>query len=674
MKSTRWILAALMIMLMSMSAMAQDDPFVLIKSYDFQNRQPAYDINKMIHDNLGDKAKLAEIEKKLAAILADPQADPAAKQEVCKMLWQIGTKISVPILSKMLYNPDLSNNARFALERDLDPSAGKALRIAMVKTSGTMQVGIINSVGDRGDPLAVGELKKLAGSKNALVSQASIAALGKIPTSAALDSLLTISRKNPMADQAVVGCADRIANLGELAKAWKAFQVMAQNGKPSEVRVAAIRGLIATHSPQALKIAMEGLKSDDGYVQVSCAHLIGFDKNPQFTAKSLAVWPDLTAHLQAVMLTALAERSEMSAAGLVMKALKSDDPELRMAGINSVPPLHAAEAVPILANFVTKGGDEGQSARNALIMLPGAEGEKMILNLTKEGTPPVRAALLGLLAERPTASTKAYLMEAARGSEPQSAAAALNVLAQMGGPQDMDSLVKILVTTDNDNVRDSAQSAVVAVAQRMDNHDQAAAPLLTAYDSASSPAKISVIGALAQIGGAKALDSLIKDTQSSDADIKQAAVSSLADTWSDSRPLSTLMGIAINDSSKSMRVMAVRGALRLIKQDEGLNADQKVNMIGEIMRIAERPEEKWQALSVLRDCRTDSAVQLASKSLDDPNLFSEAADTILYLAAPQKNGNTQLPAVKSDAMSAALDKIIQLTKDDNQKALAQKLK
>ena len=75
MKLMRWILAALMIMMMSMCAMAQDDPFVLIKSYDFQNRQPAYDINKMIHDNLGDKAKLAGIEKKLVAILADPQPD-----------------------------------------------------------------------------------------------------------------------------------------------------------------------------------------------------------------------------------------------------------------------------------------------------------------------------------------------------------------------------------------------------------------------------------------------------------------------------------------------------------------------------------------------------------------------------------------------------------------------
>ena len=55
-------------------------------------------------------------------------------------------------------------------------------------------------------------------------------------------------------------------------------------------------------------------------------------------------------------------------------------------------------------------------------------------------------------------------------------------------------------------------------------------------------------------------------------------------------------------------------------------------------------------------------------------MFGDAATVILYLAGPQRKNNRDLGAVKGDATTAALDKIIQATKDDAQRAEAQKLK
>jgi hypothetical protein len=92
------------------------------------------------------------------------------------------------------------------------------------------------------------------------------------------------------------------------------------------------------------------------------------------------------------------------------------------------------------------------------------------------------------------------------------------------------------------------------------------------------------------------------------------------------------------------------------------------------MEVAERPEEKRQALGVLRDCRVPSALDLAAASLDDAAVFDEAADTVLYLAAPQKKGDTNLPAVKGSATTAALDKVARLAKDDNLRTKAQALR
>jgi hypothetical protein len=92
------------------------------------------------------------------------------------------------------------------------------------------------------------------------------------------------------------------------------------------------------------------------------------------------------------------------------------------------------------------------------------------------------------------------------------------------------------------------------------------------------------------------------------------------------------------------------------------------------MKVAERPEEKKQALGVIRECRVPSAVALAGSVLTDPILFDEAADAVLYLAAPQKKGDANLTAVKGPETTTALNQVIKLSKDPEVKQKAEKLK
>ena len=69
-----------------------------------------------------------------------------------------------------------------------------------------------------------------------------------------------------------------------------------------------------------------------------------------------------------------------------------------------------------------------------------------------------------------------------------------------------------------------------------------------------------------------------------------------------------------------------------------------------------------------------AAVELAAKYLDDSTLFNDAANTILYLAAKQRKNDHDLAPVTGPAVDSALDKIIEQSKDDVQKAAAQKIK
>jgi HEAT repeat protein len=653
----------------------QDDPFEKLKSYDFQSRAPVAAINQQIQQALGDKAALAQIEQSLVGVLEDPATTFAGKQEACRMLWIVGSARSVPTLAKMLTDDKLSDMARYALERNADPSAAKALRVALATAQGKVLVGIINSIGNRGDADAVAILKPFTASDDSLVSSAAIAALGKIGNEHALAVLISLPTKNLLIYKAMLHCAERLAATGKPHQAEPVYESLVGEGRPDVVRVEALRGLAGMLSPQASAMALTALRSPDTYVQEMAARVCGSFTDKPTTARCLATWPVLPTSTQVILLTALSDRREAAALSIALDATESKDPALRTAGIQAVGRVGGVKAVLRLVTILAHGeGGDRDVARASLINLPGDDVEQALLQAARQGLSEERAALMSVLVERPTPGAVAAMLAAAHDSNAHLAAEAVRALGRVGGQAEYDALVKLLVTTPSDDVRDAGREALVAISQRMSDRAHAVDTILAALPGASAAGQAALLPVLASIGGSRALDTLTQATTSDQPEVKQAAIAALADTWNDSRPLPTLLTIAQSGSSKALRVQALRGYLRLVGQDERMPAEEKVQRIGAALTVAERPEEKTQALSVLRDCRVPQAMELAEQLLDDPDLFEAAADTVLYLAAPQKKGDTDLPAVKGDATTAALDKVIQRTKDDNQRAQAQKLR
>src|SRR5205085_3650985 len=126
-----------------------ENPFQALRKYDFQSRKPVDEIAKRIRAAGREAHQLALIEIELDGVLNDAAATFAGKQEAAKFLWEIGTARSVPALAKALHNDQLANVARYALERNPDPSAASALRAALKGATGTRLTGLINSIGNR---------------------------------------------------------------------------------------------------------------------------------------------------------------------------------------------------------------------------------------------------------------------------------------------------------------------------------------------------------------------------------------------------------------------------------------------------------------------------------------------------------------------------------------------
>lgn len=157
-----------------------DDMIAALRTYDWGGDRGALaGIDQRIVDARGAKKELADIERALLEVLQSDAKLPA-KEYICRQLALIGSGQSVPVLSEMLNDPELSDCARLALEAIPDPSAGKALRGALDKADGVQRVGIVNALGERRDRKSIPVLSEMRNSPDSALSAAAEAALRKI--------------------------------------------------------------------------------------------------------------------------------------------------------------------------------------------------------------------------------------------------------------------------------------------------------------------------------------------------------------------------------------------------------------------------------------------------------------------------------------------------------------
>jgi len=170
-----------------------DTAFEALKKFDYGSDlnalNPIEDAIVAAHDKPDARR---ELENRIVANLQG-ELSRDAQEYLCRKLAAIGTAASVPRLSELLVNKDVSHMARFALERIPAPEAAQALRDTLPKVSGNQKIGVISSIGARRDTAAVAPLASLLGDADASVARASAMALGTIGTTesaAALQSAL----------------------------------------------------------------------------------------------------------------------------------------------------------------------------------------------------------------------------------------------------------------------------------------------------------------------------------------------------------------------------------------------------------------------------------------------------------------------------------------------------
>ena len=221
-----------------------------VKTYDFGTSRAALTkLSDMIRQAYGKTGELKEIETALLSVLKS-EAKYAGKQYVCRELSIIGSDQSVPVLATMLTDEKLSDMARYALERIPGTAADKALLKALSAAKGKAQIGIVNTLGERGYRGAASDISQLTSRSDQVLAGAALGALGKIGGPEAAAALGKAKDSVPdklkmVAYDACLKCADQMVAEGKNAEAKKMYQQLYTTpGVPQLVRAAALRGML----------------------------------------------------------------------------------------------------------------------------------------------------------------------------------------------------------------------------------------------------------------------------------------------------------------------------------------------------------------------------------------------------------------------------------------------
>ncbi len=641
-----------------------------IKTYDFnKSRVDLIKISGMIREASG-KPEMKAMEKQLDDFLKS-DATYAAKDFVCRELSIAGTEASVPALASMLTDEKVSDIARYALERIPGAAVDDALRQALSKSEGKAKVGIINTLGVRGDKKAVEPLAKLTNDANETVAVAAVAALGRIDDKSATDAIAKVKDKatgavKTAATDAYLRCADRLAAKGEKAAAGAIYKQLYAASEPMIVRVAAARGMIETAGDKTSEVIVEMLKSTDKPIQtVAIATLKDVAKTDVIKAAAEQM-TNLGASQQMQLISALADCGDKAALPTVMAAAKSTDAAVRIAALKAMGTLGDVSSVDMLvAAVVSSGGDEQKAAQESLYRLHGADVDDAILKKLPDAEPKAKVELVRSCEQRDVKKSVPVLMKTAKDADAKVRMESIKAMRALAEPQDIPALIELqLAASGND--RDELEKTVVVVAHKIaEGKGQGQAVLAALPAAKDADAKCSLLSVLGKIGNEAALPVLRESLGDKEDKIKDAAVRALSD-WPTAAPAADLLKVAQTSENQVHKTLALRGYVRLAGLKSSRPSEETMKMYKDAMALAADVSEKKMVLSGLGSTDSFEAMQMAAGYLDDKDLKEEAEAAVVKIAESTMKGHSR-------ETKETLQKVIDGTTNESVREQAQKL-
>ena len=582
-----------------------------------------------------------EKERSLIALLRS-DAPKADKAMACKHLAVYGSEEAVSALAPLLADEELASWARIPLEVIPGSAPDKALRTAAGTLKGKLLIGAINSIGVRRDAKAVPLLAGRLHDSDTDVASAAAVALGHVRNEVATETLQKSLAGAPAPVRSAIAegsilCAERLLLHGQSADAIAIYdQIRAADvAKPRILE--ATRGAILARKSAGIPLLLEQLRSPDKQL-----FQIGLGAARELPGREVAAaladeLSRATPERAALLLDALADRSDAAISPAVLQAVKQGPKLTRIAAIGIVRRVGDASSVATLLEIaVDPDAELAQAAKGALAGLAGEKVDQEIAGRLPTADAKTLPLLIELVGQRRIDATAA-LVKAVDNPDAALRSAALTALGETVGLNGIPVLVAQVVDHEKSADAKVAQQALRAACIRMPQREECAEKVASAMPRASVPTQCALLEILSAMGGAKALETVGAAAKSADPELQDTG-SHLLGEWMSADAAPVLLDLAKSASGDKHSDRAMRGYIRIARQFV-MPDQQRFEMCQTAMDAAHNAAEKKMVLVVVGRHPNMDMLKLAVKAAEVPALKEDATRASLIIA--QKLGGKE---------------------------------
>ncbi|MBN1444033.1 MAG: HEAT repeat domain-containing protein [Planctomycetes bacterium] len=619
----------------------------------------------------GTYAPQAGEEEKLIAVLEQADASLFDKAKACQRLAVVGTQKAVPALARLLQDEKLAHYARFGLEPIPDPSADEALRQAAASLEGNLRVGAINSIGVRRDAGAQAMLIELLGHSDETTAAAAAAALGSIGTPRAANTLQPALASAQGARRAAVAaaclrCSEMLLRRGkrQRARAIELYDAVRGAEVAKHIRMAALRGAILARRAEGVPLLLESIEGSDADAAEMAFTVARDVMGPRCTRGLIDLLGRVSAEKKEMVIAALGDRGDRMAQPALLDAARSDAASIRLAAIRALRTVGDASSVAVLLDAAAGDGEEAAAALDTLERLR-TEGVDDAITAALDGGPDrLRPVLIELAGKRRIESATAALRKAADDADDKVRLAAIGALGLTIGLKDLAMLTERVMRPRSDQERAAAQEALKVACRRQPDRDACAAKLKEAMAEAPADAKVRLMEVFVSVGGEAALRAVAACFGDSSEAIREASARVLGE-WTSEEAAPVQLELLKGSSDSADRLRVLRGFSALIRRI-GFPKEQRIGFCEQAMGLCQDDGERKLVLEALSGIPAPETLDLLASYLARESLKEDVCAVMVQIS-------DRLLRSRRDAVAKAMQKVLEVTKNEELAARARKL-
>jgi len=559
----------------------------------------------------------------------------AARREICHLLSYLGTSPSaVQAVAAKLADKDLREDARMALTGMAGAQATAALVAALASADEPFKVAIINGLGEKGDPTAVGPLVELTASDRTEIRQAAWQALARLASPDALNAFKQAvqEKKDPFVIGLLFDYADALLSAGRLQEADVVLKLRAEAGPLDELdQCRMMRAHARLGTPDSISIIMRGLNEKNprlrGAAYEAAAILPGTEVTRLITQKMIAAQGAEKIELLELLGKRGRQMDDRTVMLMYMAMLDKDD-AVKVACIRAMQEAEITATLPTLLNLVRgPAGPVADAAEQALSRLSDPSVTTEVIQTLQSSTPEGKARLLRVLGNRQDPAALSVAMNAAHDPEAMVREAALRCLGRLAAEEAYETLLAAFDAPPGPE-RDAAEEAMSRLTS-----DLITARLLSGYFDCSERQKPSLLRVLAgrPLAAIEAL--LLSEMTSPDEAIREAAVTGLGRRGTPAAAEALLA--AAKAGPPKITEEALSGYLNIAATIEFKDPAQAASMYVEVLKSSTRPDLKQKALGCLSrvgDPAVEDHLAVATALMSDEKLGDTACLAVVAMA------------------------------------------